>query len=106
MMMSNERFHWSLIWKTFDLGQTFEFGNETTRSEFGSRGKPEWYRVPAWYRAAGSPSVAHELEPAPALAWPVDARNRDAEGGSLRGPNRPVLAARALPTPEGWPAAA
>ena len=73
-------------------------------------GKTRWAAaccraVPAWYRAAGSPSVAHELEPAPALAWPVDARNRDAEGGSLRGPNRPVLAARALPTPEGWPAA-
>ena len=42
---------------------------------------------------------------APAQALPASSRNRGAEGGSLRGPNRPVLAARALPTPEGWPAA-
>ena len=44
-MMSNERFHWSLIWKTFDLGQTFEFGNETTRSVALPTLEPPFLRI-------------------------------------------------------------
>ena len=53
-MMSNERFHWSLIWKTFDLGQTFEFGNETTRSEF-------WLYPPTNRPSFGSPKICRLL---------------------------------------------
>ena len=103
-MMSNERFHWSLIWKTFDLGQTFEFGNETTRSEFGSRGKPGGGRS-VW--PSGSSVVPRRRFPvrrsrarAGACSGVAGrARNRGAEGGSLRGPNRLVPAALVLPTP-------
>ena len=116
MMMSKQRFLVRRLTVNLDSSQDSLLKNIGTRSNdvklyksskrsyFGSRGNQRRQQRVAKRRQRGAapPGVLDHRSrssSAPALALPACSRNRGAEGGCLRGPNRSVLALPVLPTP-------